>query len=193
MDNRVFLGLVHHPIYNKNMDIITTSVTNLDIHDIARSSATYGLKKYYIIHPLPTQHALIQEIINYWQKGFGAQYNPDRKQALDLVFLKESIEEAKEDIRESFGGEVLTVVTDARTYPNTISYKDFRVLLDDNNPQEIKNYLLLFGTGWGMVKELMEGADYILEPIYGRGPYNHLSVRSAVAIILDRILGAKWY
>jgi hypothetical protein len=39
----------------------------------------------------------------------------------------------------------------------------------------------------------MEQADYILEPIYGPGEYNHLSVRSAVAIILDRLLGEDWY
>jgi hypothetical protein len=35
----------------------------------------------------------------------------------------------------------------------------------------------------------MAHADYILDPLAGAGTYNHLSVRSAVAIILDRLLG----
>ena len=43
-------------------------------------------------------------------------------------------------------------------------------------------YLILFGTGWGLTSE-------ILEPIRGKTKYNHLCVRSAVSIILDRLLG----
>ncbi len=192
MSNRIFLGLVHYPIYNKNMETITTSVTNLDIHDIARSAMTYDLAGYYVIHPLPTQHRLVQEIMDYWQKGYGASYNPDRKMALDIVSLKESIEAAKEEIKSKFSGEVKTVVTDARIYPHTTSYQEFRRIFEEEANQNT-NFLLLFGTGWGMTKEVMESADFTLEPIFGRGEYNHLSVRSAVAIILDRILGEKWW
>lgn len=188
--SKVFLGLVHYPIYNKNMETVTTSVTNLDIHDIARCTTTYNLERYYLIHPLPTQHKLIQEIIDYWQIGYGAQYNPDRKQALDLVTLRESIEIVQEEIRATYPGPLYTVVTDARVYPNTVSYSKLRKDLESG---EEGNYLLLFGTGWGMVREVMEQSNYILEPIYGGGSYNHLSVRSAVAIILDRLLGEKWW
>ncbi len=190
MTSRIFLGLVHYPIYNKNKETITTSVTNLDIHDIARCSATYDLERYYIIHPLPTQHQLIQEIIGYWQKGFGALYNADRKEAFNLVSLKESIEAVKKELAESYSGETYVVVTDAKKNPRTINYKNFRNFLEND---EEKNILLLFGTGWGLTKEVLEEADYVLEPIYGRGDYNHLSVRSAVAIILDRLLGEKWW
>lgn len=190
MSNRVFIGLVHYPVYNKNMQVIATSVTNLDIHDIARCAGTYNLEKYYIIHPHEAQHGLIKDIIGYWQEGYGAEYNPDRKEALDLVELKESIEQTKADIRRNYTGNLYTVTTDARTYPNTISYKEFQKLLELDNDA---NYLLLFGTGWGMTSETMLEADYVLEPVYGRGEYNHLSVRSAVSIILDRILGEKWW
>jgi len=191
MSCKIFAGLVHYPVYNKNMEIITTSVTNLDIHDIARCAATYNVERYYIIHPLPTQHKLVQEIIDYWQKGYGAVYNPDRKEALELVALRESIEAVTEEIAGCYGGPVYTVVTDARTYPNSVSYRDFRGVLEEGGGN--RNYLLLFGTGWGMTKEIMEQADYVLEPVRGRGGYNHLSVRSAVAIILDRILGENWW
>lgn len=188
--SKVFLGLVHYPVYNKNMETVTTSVTNLDIHDIARCAATYNLDCYYLIHPLPTQHMLIREIIAYWQQGYGAQYNPDRKKALDMVCLRESIEAVQEEIRSENPGPLYSVVTDARIYPDTVSYSKLRQEIESG--QEA-SYLLLFGTGWGMTREIMEQSDYILEPVYGRGDYNHLSVRSAVAIILDRLLGEKWW
>ncbi len=188
MTNRVFLGLVHYPVYNKNMELVTTSVTNLDIHDIARCAMTYGLLKYYIIHPAQTQQRLINEIIDHWQSGYGAIYNPDRKTALDLVDLQPTIEKVREKILGEYPGTLFTIATDARIYPNTVSYKKMREMI---HTSEQKNYLLLFGTGWGMAKDAIAEADIILEPIYGVGDYNHLSVRSAVAIILDRLLGDK--
>lgn len=199
MSSRIFVGLAHYPVYNKNMETITTSVTNLDIHDIARCAATYKVERYYIIHPLAAQHQVVREIIDYWQKGYGASYNQDRKLALELVALRESLEDVLGEIGRNCGGPVYTVVTDARLYPNSLSYRDFRSILAEHGPgggenkAGDKNYLLLFGTGWGMTKEVVEQADYILEPVYGRGGYNHLSVRSAVAIILDRLLGEKWW
>lgn len=191
MANRFFLGLVHYPVYNKHLETVATSVTNLDIHDIARCVTTYNLEKYFLIHPLPTQHKLVQEIIDYWQKGYGAQYNPDRKEALNRVELIDSIERARAKIQEQFNGPVYTVVTDARVYPRTIGYLALREIIEKD--ENDNNYLFLFGTGWGMTREVMESADYVLEPIYGKGTYNHLSVRSAVAIILDRIFGEKWW
>ncbi|MBR0179914.1 MAG: RNA methyltransferase, partial [Firmicutes bacterium] len=36
---------------------------------------------------------------------------------------------------------------------------------------------------------VVERADFRLPPIYGREGYNHLSVRSAASIIIDRLLG----
>jgi len=190
MRSRIFLGLVHSPVYNKHMETITTSVTNLDIHDIARCAITYGLERYYIIHPMPAQNKLAQEIIDYWQKGYGAIYNPDRKEALELVRLQDSIAAVQQEISVSYPGKVITVVTDARTYPHTVSYPKLRAIMKDDVEM---NLLVLFGTGWGMVREVMEQADFVLEPIHGAGTYNHLSVRSAVAIILDRLIGEKWW
>jgi hypothetical protein len=54
----------------------------------------------------------------------------------------------------------------------------------DNKP-----ILLLFGTGWGLSDSLTNEADFKLEPIFGKAldGYNHLSVRSAVAIYCDRL------
>ena len=43
------------------------------------------------------------------------------------------------------------------------------------------------------IMEAMKKFDYILEPVYGSCDYNHLCVRSAVAIILDRLAGEAWW
>ena len=51
--------------------------------------------------------------------------------------------------------------------------------------------LLLFGTAWGLHDELLETVDYVLAPIAGRNGYNHLSVRTAAAIIMDRLVGRE--
>ena len=51
--------------------------------------------------------------------------------------------------------------------------------------------LILFGTGWGLAGEIVAAADVRLEPIRATPDegYNHLSVRAACAITLDRLRG----
>jgi hypothetical protein len=176
-------------MYNKLQQIITTSITNLDLHDISRAARTYGIEGFFIVHPHPQQQSLIKDIIHYWTEGYGGQYNPDRLEALQLMQLVSSLEEATAAITDVHKQKPLCVATDARIYPNTISYRQLKERLFQG--EEV--FLLLFGTGWGMEAELVNSCDYRLEPIEGDRAYNHLSVRSAVAIILDRLLGEKWY
>ena len=127
--------------------------------------------------------------MNYWNVGYGKECNPDRNQALSIVKLVNDITECVSNIQKETGQLPIIMTTDARTYSNTISYKLAREeLLVQEQP-----ILLLFGTGWGMQDSVMQAFDYILEPIYGVGEYNHLCVRSAVAIILDRLLGSPWW
>jgi len=162
------------------------AITNLDLHDIARSSSTFGVNKYYIVHPAQAQQDLARRIMGFWREGYGAEYNPDRFEAFARVSLVSQLEEVIEDIQtQQKGKTIYTVATDARLYPNTIEYGELRRRLEETEDV----FLLLFGTGWGLLKEDMEKADYILKPIYGFGEYNHLSVRSAAAIILDRLRG----
>ena len=181
--SNLFLGLVHYPVYNKNMDVIATAVTNYDIHDIARTARTYDVERYYLIHPLEVQAQMIKKIIDYWQHGYGKVYNPDRNEALEHVFYQESIASALADIEKLTGKKPLTVTTDARNYPNTVSYQYIRNILE----AEEQPIFLLLGTGFGLEKDTMKAFDYILEPIWGPSGYNHLCVRSAAAIMLDRL------
>ncbi|MDQ7094705.1 RNA methyltransferase [Desulfosporosinus sp. PR] len=181
----IYLALIHAPVYNKNMETVATSITNLDLHDIARSSTTYGIKRYYVVHPAEAQRQLAKRIMRFWQEGYGAEYNPDRQEAFSRVRIAENLAEVYSEIQAEQGRTPLRVATDARKYPNTVSYAQLRQDIETSDTP----ILLLFGTGWGLLKEDMETMDQILEPIYGPTEYNHLSVRSAVAIILDRLRG----
>ena len=37
---RLAIALVHHPVLDKGGAIVTTALTNLDVHDLARSART---------------------------------------------------------------------------------------------------------------------------------------------------------
>lgn len=182
---RVWLALVHYPVYNKKHEVINTSVTNLDIHDIARAAATFGLAGYFLVQPAEGQKQLISELLRHWQYGFGARYNPDRHQALSAISLCDSIDEAVRRIREETGQTPKLIATSAKASADMCSFGRLRREIQESD----EAYLLLLGTGWGLTEELIAGADYVLRPIYGVGAYNHLSVRSAASIILDRLFG----
>ncbi|MCK5071200.1 MAG: RNA methyltransferase [Desulfocapsa sp.] len=176
--------LVHHPVVNKIGETIGSAVTNLDIHDIARAGKTYGVDSYYIVTPYEDQQKLVTEILEHWNSGHGATYNPARKEALELVILADSLERVIEMVTEKRGHKPLLLTTSARLQEKTLSYKDARTKLDAKEAT-----LLLFGTAHGLAPEVMEMTDFCLPPVGAGTDYNHLSVRSAVSIILDRLLG----
>jgi len=183
----LYVGLVHYPVYNKKGSVICTAVTNLDIHDIARCTSTFGVRIAYIINPLDSQRVLVDRIIRHWTKGAGARYNPVRKSALSRIRVRATLEEVIQEISKTHRLPVRTVATDAKRQNGTLSYREMRELLSKVR----QPYLLVFGTGWGLAREVLEQSDHILAPIEGVQDYNHLSVRSAAAIILDRLMGSR--
>ena len=180
----LYVVLTHYPVMNKSGDIITSAVTNLDLHDISRAAKTYGVKSFYVATPLKDQQILAQRIIAHWTDGAGATLNPTRCRALKTIKVIDSIAGAVEDIAGIEKEFPKTVATSARKYPSSISYQKLRTILDDGMP-----HLLIFGTAWGLTDQFIAQADYVLEPIGGDSDYNHLSVRSAAAIIFDRLAG----
>jgi hypothetical protein len=179
------VALLHHPVKNKHGEIITSAVTNLDLHDIARIAKTYGVESFYVVTPLEDQKALVEKIVSHWIDGWGGTYNPKRKAALMLVTVKDSLAQVLEDMKDRSGKDARVVVTCASEKQNALRFDEFKNRLNDlEHP-----YLLTFGTAWGLTDEFIESADFVLEPIKGKTEYNHLPVRSAVAIILDRLLG----
>jgi len=179
------MGLVHFPVYNKNYQKIASAITTLDLHDLSRLAKTYGVKKLFIITPLVDQQKLADRILSHWIKGYGSRYNRHRKEALELACVIPSIEMAVKTVYEGEGEAPLTIATDASERDcRSISYESARGLLLDD-----RAVILLLGTAWGLHGEALKLMDYVLDPILGRTGYNHLSVRAASAIILDRLAG----
>lgn len=183
-DTEIYIALVHHPVLSKKGEVICSAVTNLDIHDIARAGKTYGVNGYFIVTTLPDQKVLVDKIISHWTVGRGGDVNPDRREALKLISMVDSIGDVVAKIQDSSGKDVTVVATTAREDHVDISFKELKAEMNDGGV-----YLLLFGTAWGLSDEVLSGADRVLSPIKAGAEYNHLSVRSAVSIALDRLIG----
>ena len=183
----LYIGLLHHPMRNRQGDIVTTSLTSMDVHDIARSARTYGVAQYYIMTPQRSQREIARRIKGYWTEAERKAENSNRGEALELVSVLDKLEEGILDISDREGQEPLLVGTSARNLDERgMSYDEAnRVLREEDEPM-----FVLFGTGWGMAEELTSQLDYLLPPIEGTGEFNHLSVRAAVAITLDRVRGS---
>jgi hypothetical protein len=188
MQGNFYIALLHYPVYDKNREVVTTALTPMDLHDIARAGRTYGVQAFYLVTPLRSQRILARLIIDHWNTGWGATYNPNRKDALTLARIVETLEEVIAEIAQEWGTPPRTVATGARLDTPDLSFEGLAERI--NNRQEA--YLVLFGTGWGLVEETIRAADFRLQSIRGRGDYNHLSVRSAASIILDRVMGKRY-
>lgn len=184
----LYIGLLHFPMKNRRGEIVATSTTSMDVHDIARSARTYGVSRYFVVTPLPTQQEISWRIRGFWTEGERAWEASRRGEALEYVAVAEDLEETITWIEEAEGRTPLLVATSARTSgKEPISFTELRGRLTED-PRPV---YIVFGTGWGMADELIDACDVILPPIEGRSEFNHLSVRAAVAIILDRVAGDR--
>ena len=177
--------LLHEEMLDKQGKEVTTSLTLIDLHDISRCAKTYGLGRAYIAHPASAIQKLAGLLTNHWQTGYGSRYNPDRKAAIDNLSVVSHLEDAVSDFAARIGKPVKLIATSAKAAEDRLSFEEARSLLK----QSETGYLLLFGTGWGMSEALMSKTDYVLAPVSSPTGYNHLSVRTACAIILDRLCG----
>lgn len=164
----------------------TSSVTSIDIHDIARSSCSYGVKKFFIVTSLADQQAIVEHFLGFWKSDFGEKYNPSRASAVGQVVLVKSLDEVVAAIAQEEGVKPLLVTTSARRSEKgtKIDFYSQGQVWAHNRP-----VLLVFGTAQGLSPRLVGAADYLLLPVQGFVDFNHLSVRSAVAVVLDRWLG----
>ena len=178
------LILIHYPVLGKNGEVIASAVTNLDLHDIARAGRTYGVRSLYIVTPVQDQLELVDKIVSHWVSGAGSNYNPKRKEAMAIIRVQATLEAALNDITAEGHGKPVTITTSARRQNGCTDMAVMRKKIWNGQP-----HALIFGTAWGLPDDFLKQADYILEPIKGPTDFNHLSVRSAAAILLDRLLG----
>jgi tRNA (guanine37-N1)-methyltransferase len=196
-DKRMVMEVMpHHYVVLMHTDVLignerregTTSVTSLDIHDIARSAHTYNIRHYFIVTPLEDQQKIVACVLNFWHFGPGLPYNPNRSEAVKEVSVAESLDGVCAEIEKREGAKPLLIGTSAcfPGHPRVLSFNDQKEVWRHKRP-----VLLVLGTGKGLCASRMDSMDYILQPIKGLADFNHLSVRSAAAVIFDRWLGLR--
>ncbi|PKN17122.1 MAG: hypothetical protein CVU71_17665 [Deltaproteobacteria bacterium HGW-Deltaproteobacteria-6] len=182
--NMLYIALLHYPVINKEGKVVATAIANMDIHDIARTAKTFGVERFYVINPIAAQRLLAGHITSHWREGYGAGFNPSRKDAFEKVSIKSDLNEVLAEISAENGCKPQIIVTGANFQGEVLTCVKLKEALESNRLP----YLLIFGTGSGIAQEVIDLADYRLEPIRGKDGYNHLAVRSAVAVILDRVV-----
>jgi hypothetical protein len=182
---RLAAVLVHHPVLDRQGAIVTTAITNLDLHDIARSAHTYGLTELFVVHPVAAQRDLALRVREHWTDGSGARRIPDRTPAMRGLEVLPTLDDAV----RALGSDVELWTTSATKRSGALTHAAARERLATDG----KPVLLVFGTGWGLAEEICARADAHLEPIPSlrADGYNHLSVRAAAAILFDRLRGAR--
>lgn len=181
---KIAIALVHYPVLDAQAGVVTTAITNLDVHDLARSARTYGCSDYFLVHPIEAQRELVDRICTHWREGSSGRRIPDRKLALALVRTVPAFDDA---IAALGGRDAVEIwVTAARDVAPPMPWDEARARANG----EGKPILIVFGTGWGLAPSVIDAADATLAPIRAMASdYNHLSVRAACAIALDRLRG----
>ncbi len=98
---RVAVLLAHHPVLDRQGAVVTTAITNLDLHDIARSAFTFGLGDFFVAHPVAAQRELALRVREHWTTGSGARRIPDRKPPMECVRVVESLDRALDELGEA--------------------------------------------------------------------------------------------
>jgi tRNA (guanine37-N1)-methyltransferase len=184
----VYVVQLHHPVLDRNGVRGTTAITGMDLHDIARLCRTYGVKRYFIATPLAPQRDMVKKIARHWITGYGAEFNPDRREAMSLIRTSPSLESALEWIKKRERAAPFTVATSAKLREGVTHWTGIkRRLLGLDAP-----VVFIFGTGFGLCDDVLSGSSVVMRPISGGvDGYNHLSVRSAAGITLDRFFGFR--
>lgn len=183
----LYIALVHHPVLNRRGEIIASAITNLDLHDLARTARTYEVPTCFVVTPLEDQQALAHRLVDHWRVRIGKELAPDREEALRRLCVVESIAAAKKEIEAEWGVPPLVWATTAREMESPLTHRQARARLAEAS----RPCLLLFGTGWGLAPSVLAEVDGVLAAIGGFNGYNHLSVRCAAAILMDRLLARE--
>lgn len=180
-----YVALMHTEILVSKDKVGNNSITSLDIHDIARSSATYGIENYFVVTPLEDQQKILKNFLDFWKSKEGKEYNLSRFNAVEKVIAAINFDDVVSKIREKEGIDPLIITTSARP----VGGKQIDFYSQSKIFKLKRPVLIVFGTGHGLSESIIQKSDFVLCPINGMTDYNHLSVRSAAAIVLDRWLG----
>ena len=181
-----YVALMHTDVCTHPGREGNTSVTSIDLHDIARSCATYGIKNFFAVTPLEDQQSVMDTFMEFWRSKEGQKYNQTRFDAIARLVQARSFSEVVQAIEQKEGQKPVVIATSAQRgdHSGHIDYMSQGTVWAQKRP-----VLLLLGTGHGLTGQRVASCDYLLDPVNGLVFYNHLSVRAACGIMLDRWLG----
>ncbi len=185
----VYLALIHHPVLNRAGGLVTSSVTSLDLHDLARVGRTYGVSGVFVVHPSAPQRAFVERVIGHFTQGPGRTLHPQRSETLEFLEVLPSLDALIEWVERKESKRPRCVATTARRTPGAVGYEALRGEMKEIDVPHV----ILFGTSWGLADEVLEMSDVVLLPVEAQADtgFNHLSVRGAAAIVVDRIFGKR--
>lgn len=174
------IALLHHPVVNRNGEEIASVIDEFDVFDGGRLALTYGIPTLYVVNPVPAQQAKAQRIIAH-AKSDARDAIRGRMNALQwCASLQDAIADASRPDRP------WVVATSAVRRDPVATVADLR----DARAQG-RDVLLIIGKAWGLAPSVFEACDAQLEPIDAGTGFNHLSVRSAMAILIDRLCAPR--
>jgi hypothetical protein len=177
------VALVHHPVIDRRGDEITSTVDHFDVMDGSRLSLTYPVRRLWVVNPVPAQRALVERLIRH---GTREAERDEARGAFSKTAWAPDLDAVIEAHERELGRRPTVVATSARASARDVELAAVRDRLHGGEPM-----LLLVGKAWGLAPRLLDAADLRLRPIDAGTGYNHLSVRSAMAILIDRLLGAR--
>ncbi|MDD5090490.1 MAG: RNA methyltransferase [Candidatus Wallbacteria bacterium] len=171
--------LIHYPCLNRLGEKTATAAYPLDVQDMARSCATFGVSHLFVVHPEPRQREFLKRVVDFWGTKEAFEWNWNRHQAMSLVHIVPSLE----DLLAGTPNALVVTTSASIRMEKVCTFSD----LNEQVREEKRDVFLLFGTGHGLHDDAIRLSCVQLEPVTGQSDYNHLSVRSATAVILSRI------
>lgn len=176
------VALLHHPVVNRKGETIAATVDEYDVFDLSRLSLVYGVRRAWIVTPVGSQRALAERLIAH---GQSPQREAEGRPRFEATHWAPSLAAALEQSAAELGRAPRTVATSARPPERApLRFASLREAVARGEP-----HMLLVGKAWGLAPQVLQEADERLQPIRGPTGFDHLPVRAALAILLDRLLG----
>ncbi len=109
----VYVALLHYQVLNRVGETVTSSVTSIDLHDIARAGRTYGVEGMFVVHSSAPQRRFARRVMDHFLSGPGRDFHPTRAEALRAVEVVADLDGAVEAIEKKEEIRPILVATSA--------------------------------------------------------------------------------
>lgn len=160
----------------------------MHIKDVAKSSASYGIKRYILISPDKREREIIKSIISELVEESEANNATSATGVFTKIKLMGSTDRAFDWINKREGCELYKIVITTKDHKRAENWLSIKrdILLKDHCS------IFIFGKNSELYEQAVESATAVLTPISQKmnQPAN-ISLRSSVSITLDRFFGRR--